>query len=252
MTDYTIANEYTLPSNGLVYSQTVEPTFKIRSMTTQDEMKRLNHSANPYKAMSEIIDDCIISGLGISAYDLCLPDYQFVLHKLRIVTYGSIYKMTTSCPYCGYRDDSPLDLESLKLVEFDKDLFDKYRTFTLPVTQKEIKLKIQTPRILDNITKKTKDEKNKVGQSSTTDSSLLYTLEGMIDTIDGTKHVEFKTLEFLRTLPMMDTNHIIRASQKLNSLFGLESGLSHVCPSCGLDYTTNFRTTSEFFGPSID
>lgn len=252
MTDYTIAHEYTLPSNGSVYSQPVEPTFKIRSMTTQDEMKRLNYSANPYKSMSEIIDDCVVSGLGISAYDLCLPDYQFVLHKLRIVTYGSIYKMMTACPYCGYKDDSPLDLESLKLVEFDKDLFDKYRTFTLPVTHKEITLKIQTPRILDNITRKTKDQKNKAGQSSTTDLSLLYTLEGMIDTIDGTKQVEFKTVEFLRNLPMMDTNHIIRASQKLNSLFGLESGLSHVCPSCGLDYTTNFRTTSEFFGPSID
>ena len=28
----------------------------------------------------EIIDDCIVDDIGISTYDMCLADYQFLLH----------------------------------------------------------------------------------------------------------------------------------------------------------------------------
>ena len=51
---------------------------------------------------------------------------------------------------------------------------------------------------------------------------------------------------------MMDTNYILKSAEKLNELFGLDKHIEHSCSICGLDYTGNFRTTSEFFGPSID
>ena len=47
MTEFTIANEYTLPSQGKVYEREINPNFKLRSMTTVEEMKRLNHSDRP-------------------------------------------------------------------------------------------------------------------------------------------------------------------------------------------------------------
>ena len=44
MENYTIAEEYTLPSKGLVYDKQIKPTIKLRCMTTQEEMKRLGKS----------------------------------------------------------------------------------------------------------------------------------------------------------------------------------------------------------------
>ena len=81
--DYTIAQEYTLPSEGKVYTQNgdVKSRLKLRSMTTVEEMKRLNHSDRPNKLIAEIIDDCLLEDIGISAYDMCLPDFQYALHK---------------------------------------------------------------------------------------------------------------------------------------------------------------------------
>ena len=93
MTNYTIGNQYTLPSLGKVYDKQINPQITLRSMTIEDEMKRLNHADRPYKVMCEIIDDCLIEKLGISSYDMCLGDYQFLLHKLRVVTYGKEYKL---------------------------------------------------------------------------------------------------------------------------------------------------------------
>ena len=251
MTDYTVAHDYTLPSEGKVYDKEVNPHVKLRSMTTAEEMKRLNHTDRPYKSMSEIIDDCLVDKIGISSYDMCIADYQYLLHKLRIVTYGPNYKISSTCPYCGSQNVHNIDLDSLSLVPFDEEEYKKYSEFVLPASKKEIKLRLQTPRILDGVTIKTKDHRRKTS-SENGDSAFLFTLESLIDTVDGEKVESFKLNSFLRNLPMMDTNYIIKSSQKLNSMFGLDSRLVNTCNFCGLDYNSSFRTTSEFFGPSID
>ena len=92
MSDYTIAEEFTLPSGGQLYDPPISPIVKLRSMTTEDEMKRLSPSERAYKNMCEIIDGCIVDDIGISTYDMCLADYQFLLHRIRVVTYGKEYK----------------------------------------------------------------------------------------------------------------------------------------------------------------
>ena len=251
MMDYTIANEFTLPSQGKVYEKQITPVFKLRSMTTADEMKRLNHSDRPYKAMADLIDGCTVEGTGMSAYDMCVPDYQYMLHKLRIVTFGPKYRLSSVCPYCGTQNNSLINLDELTVVPFDEDVFNKYSEFDLPVTGRHIKIKMQTPRTLDDITIKAKEQKKKSTVSSQ-DLTYLFTMQSMIDTIDGEKPEEFKVIPFIEKLPMMDTNYILKAAQKLNSSFGIDGDLIYTCEVCRLDYTGTFRTTPEFFGPSID
>ena len=251
MNTFTIANEYTLPSHGKVYAKEINPNFKLRSMTTVEEMKRLNHSDRPNKNMAEIMDDCLIEKIGISAYDLCLPDYQYMLHKLRIVTYGPSYKLTSSCPWCASNNVNTVNLDDLSFVEFDESIFAKYSEFELPVSKKLIKLKMQTPRILDTIAVKVKDIRKK-NPGFEGDPAFLFTLEALIDTIDDRVPEKFQITEFVKKLPMMDTNYLLKSAEKLNESFGLDKSLEHTCSVCGLDYTGNFQTTSEFFGPSID
>ena len=110
---------------------------------------------------------------------------------------------------------------------------------------------MQSPRILDDITIRTK-EVRKSSSSEAGDPAFLITLQMLIDTIDGKKYEDFQLDPFLRKLPMMDTNYILKAAQKLNTSFGLDSELNPTCELCRLDYKSSFRITSEFFGPSID
>ena len=252
MTDYTIVNEFTLPSKGLIYRRQINPQIKLRSMTTAEEMKRLNHSDRPYKLMAEVITDCMVDNQGINAYDLCIPDYQFLLHKLRIVTYGPEYKSASRCPYCGTDNNHTINLDTdLKLMPFDHEIFDKYSEITLPQSKKNIKLRVQSPRILDEISTRSK-EIRKSYPDYVGDPAFLLTLQYLTETVDGNSYDEIQLDPFFRKLPMMDTNYIIKSAQKLNNSFGLDSTIQHTCSFCGLDYNSSFRISSEFFGPSID
>jgi len=251
MTNYSIAEEYVLPSRGKVYSENVNPVVRIRSMTTEEEMKRLAPSDKAYKNLCEVIDDCLLENPGISSYDMCLADYQFLLHKLRVVTYGPNYENTSVCPYCQSENDGTLNLNELEVVEYDEAEFAKCLEFTLPRTQKRIRIRMQTPRMIDDINDRT-NELRKKSKGTSGDTAFLFTLQSLIESVDGQKLDPVKREDFVRALPMMDTNFIMKHAQKLVESFGIRTSVELKCPICGLDYNTSFRITKEFFGPSID
>lgn len=250
MSNYSIAEEFTLPSLGKVYSTNVTPTVKLRSMTTEEEMKRLSPSDRAYKNLCEIIDDCLVEDPGISSYDMCLADYQFLLHKLRVVTYGSDYPVTSLCPYCKNDNENVVDMNNIEVTYYNPDEFAKYFEFVLPVTKKRIKLKLQTPRMVDDVNERNKELKRK-SKGKSVDSAFLFSLESLIETVDGEVLDPIKREDFVRALPMMDTNYIMKHGEKLVESFGVDNSLSFTCPLCGLDYTTSFRITKEFFGPTV-
>ena len=248
--NYTIAESFTLPSLGKVYSQAVNPEIKLRSMTTLEEMKRLSPSDKQYKNICEIIDDCLLDKPGISAYDMCLADYQFLLHKLRIVTYGANYRTSTKCPYCYSTNEQTVNLEELEVVNYTDDL-NKYFEVDLPQTKKHIRLRMQTPRIIDDIGIKAKEQKQKM-PNIVGDPAFIFTLAALIDTVDGQILDPIKKENWIKNLPMQDTNYIIQYGGKLNDFLGIKTSTSTTCIGCGLAYTNSFRINSEFFGPRID
>jgi hypothetical protein len=248
--DYTIAENYTLPSLGKIYGVEVNPNIKIRSMTTQEEMKRLAPSEGVYKNICEIIDDCLVEKPGISSYDMHLGDYQFLLHKMRIVTYGPEYTISSTCPYCTCFHKNTINLDDLNVIKYEESV-KNYFEFELPKTKRHIKLRMQTPRILDLVEERAKEAKRKQLKMPG-DPAFLFAIEYMIDEIDGKKPHPLKITEFVQELPMMDTNYIIKHSQKINESIGLDTLLHNTCDVCGLEYQNRFRTDSKFFGPDID
>ena len=72
MSNITILEQFTLPSKGLIYNKKIDPQIRLRSMTTAEEMKRLQPSDSPYWTICSIIDDCGAADCGISCYDMCI------------------------------------------------------------------------------------------------------------------------------------------------------------------------------------
>ena len=223
----------------------------MRSMTTVEEMKRLSHSEDAYRLISEIIDDCIIGNLGISCYDMHIGDYQYLLHRLRVVTYGSEYKVTTQCPFCNHIDTYTIDLDQLDVLQYDDEEFKKYSKFQLPVCKQEVEIRFQTPRMLDKVVSRKKDilKKNPKFEG---DPSLLLTACSLIKTLDGKPQDPIKLEQKVRQMSMADINKILQYAMKLNSKIGLQPNVVTTCKGCGVDYISPFRLTSEFFGPSYD
>lgn len=246
--DYTLAEDFTLPSHGKVYNKEVNPHVKLRSMTTQEEMRRLSISDRRYKILTDIIDDCLVEKPGISTYDMCLGDYEFLLHKLRIVTYGSNYKVESTCPYCGYTNHGTINLDDVSVIEYNKEI-EKYKTFELPKSKNRITLKMQTPRMLDDISVKSKELMKK--SSKNQGSAFLLNLQYMIAEVDGEEPDPIELEDFLKGLPMIDTQTITQYAGKFNDSIGVKADVETHCDLCGLDYNAPFRYTNEFFRPTI-
>lgn len=247
MENYNISESFILPSLGRIYNPSVAPEVTLRSMNTNDEMRRLAPSEYQYKQMSDVIDNCILSGPEISSYDMCLGDYQFLLHRLRMVTYGDELSIKTRCPYCKFDNDDVLKLSELPIIQYNEELNSLFE-IELPVTKKIVKLRYQTPRMLDNISQGARDLKKRV-KDKNQDFSLLLSLTSMIDTIDGIKHDRTKLESWARELPMKDTNAIYSAATKINNSIGVETELTISCALCGTEYKYSFRPGPDFFNP---
>ena len=180
---------------------------------------------------------------------MCLGDYQFLLHKLRVVTYGNKYNMTITCPNCGEVVQSEVDLDSLEVLEYDEN--DDNRLITLPMSKKEIKLRFQTPRLLDNIRIKSKEFKRKA-KNNDLNYDLMFTIMSLIDEVDGAKINEAKLEMMIRNLPMKDTLYILQEGNKLNGKVGLDTSVVAKCKDCNYEVVTTFRFQPEFFGPTVD
>lgn len=248
--NYTSAEYFTLPSKGKVYTdKVVNPEIKLRSMTTLEEMRRLSPTDKPYQNLCSIIDDCRVEGAeGLSSYDMCFGDYQFLLYKLRSVTYGSEYEGQCTCPICGTLNKGKFSIDDLPVKYYTEEV-EKQREFTLPSSGMKIRLKLKTPRVLDSIQSKIKEYKAK---TTTFDSTILYSIKSSIEKIDDAAPDPVYFEQQIKELPMRDTNLILKKSDKLDGMIGLDTTLIYTCENCGLPFTSKLKTDNEFFRPSLD
>lgn len=247
--NYTISESYELPSKGLIYDKPVEACVELRSMTARDEMKRLNPSSTPLKTLADIIENCMIEKPATHVYDMIIGDYEYLLHKLRTVTYGPDYQVTVKCANCGETVETTAKLDSIEVKPFNKDEFEALRTIMLPVSNHEVRLNFQTPRMLDNIELKAKELKRKAPNADI-DFNTYAQLLLVIDTVDGKQMNSMELDYFINELPAKDMNKIINVADKLNSYVGLDNVLSLTCDKCGENILTFFRFGPEFFRPS--
>lgn len=248
-TNYTIAEGVELPSKGLIYDKKIEPHIELRSLSGRDELKRQSPSSMPLKILADIIEGCMLEKPPIHVYDMCIGDYEYLLHRLRVTTYGNEYKMTVQCPHCGEYVDALADLDTLDVLEFDPAEYEELRNLTLPKSGKLVTLKIHTPRILDEIELKTKEMRRKY-KDADIDFNTLATLMATIDTVDGVKLSVVDLEKFINKLPAADMIKILNTKDKLNSLIGLDASIIVDCPRCGEPISTFFRFGQEFFRPT--
>lgn len=243
-----IVEHLCLPSKGMIYEEDISPEFELSSMKTKHEMLRLSATEESQKIMAQIIDDCIVGDLGISSYDLCLGDFQYLLYKLRTVTFGPEYELQCKCPYCGFENTFTLNIDELEVKEYTDELVDLME-LELPVSKNHIKFTMQTPRMLDRINARVRDH-NKRRHTTNENATLLYTIISSLEEIDG-EPVDMTTIEkWVRDLPMADTNAILYRIDEINNSLGIVLDSQETCGVCGSSFIAPFRINNTFFRPT--
>lgn len=248
MNNIRIAEQFTLPSKGKLYLEDVNPEVVLSSMKAKHEMLRLSATEESHKIMAQIIDDCIETDFGISSYDLCLGDFQFLLFKLRIVTFGNNYELLGKCPFCGFEQTYKIDLDSLETKEYTNS-YEELKHLTLPVGGEELLLTYQTPRMLDRINTKMR-EYRKRHRDSDENPTILYNIMSVIDEVNGEIPDAIELEEWIKELPLADATAIVNRIDEMNNSIGVNLFVEDSCRICGTSFIVPFRVNNTFFRPN--
>ena len=248
---HTIEEYFELPSKGLIYDRPINPQIKLRSMTAQDEMIRLAPSDNKYKVLCDLIESCIVGDKPeISVYDMCLGDYTYLLHALRITTYGVEYPMVTSCLYCDYAFTTVTKLDELAIREWNDEILNRFKV-ELPTSKKVVELKYQTPRMLDEIDARVKQVRKQSPDIPEDFETTVQKIVFCVKSIDGKRANPVELEAKVRKMKMADFNVLSQTIDLLNESLGPVALVQHECPNCHNEIISLFRYSSEFFRPSI-
>lgn len=241
-----IQETYDLPSRGLLGTD-VPKNVTLRAMSTMDEKMRLSGSG--LTLMPDLIKNCIVSPANVDTYKFPLFDIQFLMYKLRVITYGSDYKVTLRCPTCGATKEISVNLDEIPVVELPDGFTDKFTIGPLPVSGDTIECKllnvydyIEIERESRRILSKFKDY---VG-----DPEMILNLQHKIVTVNSEEVPTYKIQSYVENMNARDLRFFNIEYEKIAGGYGLDTDMFEVCDKCGSDIEYALPMTSEFFRPT--
>lgn len=133
-----ITESIVLPSAAThMYGPEFDGQVTLRAMTTDEERARLS-AQSFYQTMSYIINECIVDNKkpdGTYKIDSAIfTDFDFfaIMVKLRIMSYGKLYKTVAICPKCGHQFTYKADLSELLYDLVPEDFVEPYEIGPLP------------------------------------------------------------------------------------------------------------------------
>ena len=243
-----IHEEFTLPSNGIFYGKEIGSSVSLRAMTTMDEKTRL--SSTGYTSVINLLNSCVVSPETFDASKLKMFDIEYLLYKLRIVTYGSKYNVRAYCDHCDKYVDVSVDLDSLGVNTVPEDFTEPFEIGKLPVSGDVLECRILS--IEDTL------ELQKEAQRMLTkykdyqgDPTLILIYKYMIYTVNGDILPDYKKQLYVENMHAMDSRYLDEMYGRKVNGFGLDTTIETECSICGNPLEFNLPITDEFFRPKI-
>lgn len=242
-----IKETYDLPSGGKIYGENFPSSVTLRAMTTLDEKARL--AGTGMESMVNLIQNCIEKPDNLNVSDLVLPDMQFLMYKLRTVTYGSDYQITLRCPNCGNQHEFVVNLDDLSVdLPFEDFTGGTFDIGPLPVSGDVIQARLLSVGEYDKIEREAKRIKSKNPQY-VGDPEFILTYRYKIVSINNDINVPSLIQEYVENMNARDLRYFDSRYEKYED-FGLNLDLTQTCSICGKDYDYRLPVTSEFFRPT--
>jgi len=244
-------SEYTeviaLPT-GKLY-ENIPGEITIRAIGTQEE--KIFYGSADERALDKVIQKCIVEPEGLDANDLTSVDKNFIMFRLRMLTYGDIYEFPYVCSECREKNYYEVDLTTLPVYYLDDTDFEEPYEFTLPVSQKVIGIKLLRGRDLLDIEQHSKRLNKKMASTMEGDISYILRMAQFIVTIDGEELPFPQKKMFVESMHGKDSAYFWH---KLNSIeVGYDTTLYRTCgnPRCRIETEISLPMSAEFFRPKF-
>ena len=233
-----------MPSRGMIPGVPKEVT--IRAIQRKDKKKMLMSETD--NILLSLLQYSIVAPTDFNVYNLLPFESEYLLYRLRILTYGPNHTFKHKCQYCGETNDVEMDLNSIPILE----LPDKFKiTFdiTLPVSGNVLTCKLLSEGEKLNINKQAKELKNATGNDNV-DIDMIW--EARIVAINGnSKIAPIEKSQFLDEMNDYDSEYFMEYYIKYEGNYGLQTKLKYSCDKCGKMNESDMPSIYTFFRPTF-
>lgn len=203
-----------LPSKGIPYEGHLGSTVEFRAMTTVEERMRLS-GENFWSTMVAILNRCKCN----TDFDMKnLVDFDFfaAIVKLRIVSYGSNYKINSRCISCGKEQELNIDLDTVAVTELPDDFVEPFVIGPLPMSGDVLECRFL--RVFDyiDIHNKVSDWQRKHPKNTLDNPEYTLLMEHAIVSVNGVKLNDIQKHKYVESMIGTDSTYY---HDQLNDMF---------------------------------
>lgn len=246
----TITESYPLPSaNSNIYGNVPMPKeVTLRAMTTLEEKMRLS-SSDGFKVIPQIIKACCVDPESFpDVKRLKIFDLQYLMYKLRTVTYGPDYNIDLVCPHCGKRMKVTVNLDDIPVNHVPEDFAEPYQIGPLPSSGDTIGVRILTTNDVEELQRESRRILNKF-PDYVGDPEFILKWNYIILTVNEEAVTVRDIQPMIESMNARDLRYLESKYDEISSSFGLDLSMVEKCDKCGEDIEFTLPMTSEFFRP---
>jgi hypothetical protein len=231
-----------LPSGGKFYPEghpLRSGQIELKYMTAKEEdILTSTNLIQKGVVLDKLIDSLIITK-GVTHEDLLIGDSNAVMVASRILGYGKDYPINVTCPKCAKSSEHSIDLTQLET----KQVANSDLKFTLPVSGKNIKVRLLTRKI-DKEIQAELDSLKKVGMQVEPEATTR--LRYLVVEIDGSTNPK-EIREFVDNMLVADARALREFYKTVTPDIKFET--KFVCESCNHEQVVPFSIGLNFFWP---
>jgi len=217
-----------LPSRG-VFNKGLS-SVKVRPFNFEDEklLRSIKKASDASRVLDTLMERCI---QGVDVPSLVMQDKNFLLFKLRELSYGEDYPIESLCTGCGEKNELVVNLPSLGVNYYPEDKGD---VITVDLPDTGVVAHIRPPRA---------SEESLLETGDLLMTNMYRFVKKLNDYTDPSVIREFipritiKDLDCLRTA-IFDTS------------YGLNTKVRYLCSNCGADEILDLPLNANFFSAS--
>jgi len=218
-----------LPSRGKAYVES-DGFVQVKPFTFAEERKlrSIKHANQGSKIIKSLFQSCV---MGLDYDSMTMADKNYILFKLREISYGDEYTIAAECPMCESKNSLTLNISQVP-VEYAKDDYKEPIALKLP----------DSKQTLVYVTPRCNDEKFLENMELLTDNLWRFMIS-----IGKYKDERIKK-EFLKSTTVKDVVYF--REQLVKGGYGMKSDMSYECAGCGEVNETQIPFNESFFSVS--
>jgi hypothetical protein len=218
-----------LPSRGKAYVQS-DGYVQIKPFTFAQERKlrSIKRAAQGEKVIASLIQDCV---KGLEYESMTLEDKNYVLFKLREISYGNEYTIVAICNDCETKNNLTVEIDAVP-VKYAPDDYEEPISITLPDSKQEVKF----------VTPRCKDEHYFTSMDVLTENLWRFVLS-------VGEYSDQKIMKaFFERTTVRDVAFF--RTKLTDDYYGMNKSMSFECASCGEENESLIPFTESFFSVS--